>query len=486
MTDVVVVGAGLSGLVCARRLRDAGAEVVVLEARDRVGGRTLNEAIGPGRVVELGGQWVGPSHTEILRVAAEVGVATFPTHIDGEHLFASAGRTSRYRGDVPVRVPLGLIDFRIAQARLERIARRIDLVNPASTAWARRQDTLTVETWMRRHMHTRSGRGLMRLSIKAVLATEPTELSLLHWLFYIATGGGLDSLIRTHGGYQQDRFVGGSQEIALRLAADLGDRVRLSSPVRRIEHGPEGVRVHTDATAYDAGAVVVAAPPHLLTTIEFSPPLPAARNQLAQRMPPGMVTKFIAVYPEPFWRAEGLSGHATLTSGPISMTFDNSPPDGSPGALVAFALADDARALEELSTAERRAAVLDRLAELFGPRAAEPTQFLERCWAREQWTRGCYAGYFGPGGWTSFGETLRRPEGRLFWASAETAVHAHGSMDGAISAGERAAGEAWASVAAALAVTRRAGRARPHRSRSGADDAARRPCVAARRDASPG
>jgi monoamine oxidase len=435
MPDVVVVGAGLSGLVCARRLSEGGAEVTVLEARDRVGGRTLNEPIGPGRVVEMGGQWVGPSHTEIRRVAAEVGVDTFPTHIEGEHLFAHAGRTSRYRGDIPVRMPLGMLDFRIAQARLERMARDVDLVNPASTARARSHDTLTVETWMRRHMRTRSGRRLMRLTIKAVLATEPSELSLLHWLFYIATGGGLDSLIRTDGGYQQDRFVGGSQEVALRLAADLGDRVRLSSPVRRI-----------DTTTVDAQAVVVAVPPHLLTTIEFAPALSAPRHQLSQRMPPGMVTKFVAVYPEPFWRSAGLSGHATLTSGPVSMTFDNSPPEGRPGALVAFALGDDARALEQVSESQRRSAVLDRLAELFGPRAAEPTQFLERCWAREQWTRGCYAGFFGPGGWTASGETLRRPEARLFWASAETAVHAHGSMDGAVSAGERAAQEALATV----------------------------------------
>jgi monoamine oxidase len=444
----VVVGAGLSGLVCALRLQQAGVDVVVLEARDRVGGRTLNVPIAPDRVVEMGGQWAGPRHQEILRVAEEMGVQTFPTHIAGEHLFTHAGRTSQYTGDIPSRMPFGLLDFRIAQARLERLARRIDLENPASSDWARRLDTGTVQTWMDRHMHTASGRGLMRLTIKAVLAAEPTELSLLHWLFYIATGGGLDSLIRTDGGYQQDRFVGGSQEIAIRMARLLGDRVRLGSPVRRIEHGEHQILVHTDDVTVEAENVVLAVPPTLTASIEFTPALPADRTQLAHRMPPGTVTKFVAVYPRPFWRDAGLSGHATLTEGPISMTFDNSPPDGNPGALVAFALAEDARTLETLTQSERRNQVLTRLGELFGEQAAEPAQFHELCWAGETWTRGCYAGFFGPGGWTAFGDVLRRPHGRLFWASAETAVEAHGSMDGAISAGERAAREALASLPA--------------------------------------
>lgn len=446
MTDVVVVGAGLSGLVCARRLAAAGTDVVVLEARDRVGGRTLNQAIAPGQVTELGGQWAGPRHTAIRRVAAEVGVETFPTHIAGRHVYHHAGRATAYRGDVPVRMPVGLVDFRLAQARLERLARRIDLDDPAGASWARRHDGMTVETWMRRHMRTRSGRSLMRLTVKAVLAVEPRELSLLGWLFYIASGGSLDSLIRTDGGYQQDRFVGGSQEIALRMAADLGERVRLGAPVRRVEHGADGVRVHTADEVVEAQSVVVAVPPHLHPTIEFAPDLPAVRNQLSAAMSAGMVTKFVAVYPEPFWRDAGLSGHATATDGPISMTFDNSPPHGSPGALVAFALADGARALEAMSAHDRRTTVLARLVELFGERAGAPSQLHEMCWAREQWTRGCYVGYFGPGGWTSFGSTLRRPEGPILWAGAETAAHGHGSMDGAVSAGERAAEEALAAL----------------------------------------
>ncbi len=358
-----------------------------------------------------------------------------------DHLYMRRGRVKRYRSDVPRRNLAGLVDYRAAQARLEWIARSVDIEAPAGNRRARRRDVQTLESWISRHMRTRSGRDLMRLSVEAVLAVDAAELSLLHWLFYIRAGGGLDSLIRTDGGYQQDRFVGGSQEIALRLAGELGESVRLSSPVRRIEQRRGGVRVWADSGAVDASLAVVAIAPALTAAVEFDPPLPGVRQQLAQRMPGGTVTKFTAIYDEPFWRSAGLSGHATSLEGPVKVIFDNSPPDGRPGALLAFALAGDARRLGGLAAGERTEIVLRRFAELFGPRAAEPRELLEQDWASEPWTRGCYAGYFGPGGWSDFGGALRRPVGRLHWASTETATEAQGSMDGAVRAGERAAGE---------------------------------------------
>lgn len=439
--DVAIVGAGISGLTTALRLHEAGRSVVVLEARDRVGGRTLNEPLGDGKVVELGGQWAGPGHTAIRGLAAECGIDTFPTHIEGEHLFDFAGRTSRYRGDIPRIAPLGLLDYRLAQARLERMARTIDPDVPAHAPRAKRWDCETAASWMARHMRTRSGRELMRLAVEAVLAVDPADLSLLHWLFYIRVGGGLDSLVRTDGGYQQDRFVGGSQEIAIRVARRLGERVRLGVPVTRIEQPGGHVELAAGEVRLAARFCVLALPPALTGTIAFDPPLPGARQQLAQRMPQGTVAKYMAVYPEPFWRAQGLSGHATADRGPVSVVFDNSPPDGAPGVLLAFSLAGDARRLAQRPEHERRTAVLARLAALFGARAGDPERLIERSWAEEEWTRGCYAGYFGPGGWTAFGDVLRRPVGRLHWAGAETATLHHGSMDGAVAAGERAASE---------------------------------------------
>jgi len=458
--EVAIVGAGLSGLAAALQLQEAGTDVAVLEARDRVGGRTLNEPIGEGKVIELGGQWAGPSHTAISGLAAEVGVELFPTHIDGEHLFSLRGRVTRYRGDVPHRPLPGLLDFRLAQMRLERMARTIDPDAPHRAPGAARWDAETLASWMARHMRTRSGRDLMRLALEAVLAVDAEDISLLHWLFYIRVGGGLNALVRTGGGYQQDRFVGGSQEVAVRVARRLGRRVVLDAPVRAIRQHADHVEIAAGEHTVRARQAILAIPPALTTAIAFDPPLPGARHQLAQRMPHGTVAKFQSVYAEPFWRGEGLSGHATTDRGPVKVVFDNSPPDGSPGVLLAFVLAGEARRLYERPAVERREMVLAQLAELFGPRAGKPDRLVERSWAQEEWTRGCYAGYFGPGGWTAFGDVLRRPVGGIHWAGSETATIHHGSMDGAVLAGRRAADEVLAEVrhrGAGESVTRSAG-----------------------------
>jgi monoamine oxidase len=277
----------------------------------------------------------------------------------------------------------------------------------------------------------------MNAALKAVLAVEASEVSLLHWLYYIRIGGGLDALVRTRGGYQQDRFVGGSQEVATRVARRLGERVRLGVPVTRIEQHADAVIVN-DLRAQRA---IVAVAPAVQPAIAFDPPLPGARHQLAQRMPQGTVIKYQAIYDEPFWREDSLSGHGLADDGPVTVFFDNSPPDGSPGVLLAFALAGDARELAALPEARRHDAVLGRMADLFGERARRPRRLIEQSWSDEEWTRGCYAGYFGPGGWTACGAALRAPVGLVHWAGAETATIHHGSMDGAVLAGERAAAE---------------------------------------------
>lgn len=446
--DVVVVGAGLAGLTGAERIVAAGGTVRVLEARDRVGGRLLNHRLASGEIVEVGGQWAGPRQRRVLALAQRLGIATHPTYDDGASLLERAGTTIRYRGTIPRINPLVLADVAQAQLRIDRMARRVPVDAPWRAPRARAWDAQTFATWLDRNVRTRAGRDLMRIAVAAVWACEPQELSLLHLLFYVRAAGSFDDLIGTRGGAQQDRFVGGSQELALRLAARLAADagpgcIELGRPVRRIAHDAAGVVVEADGRPpLRARRAIVALAPTLAGRIAYAPALPAARDLLTQRVPNGSVIKCMAVYDEPFWRRDGLNGQAISVEGPARVIFDNTPPSGRPGVLLGFLEGRDARALGAWPAERRRAAVVETFARLFGPAAASPVDYVELDWSSEEHTRGCYTAVLPPGAWTAFGPALRAPVGPIHWAGTETATEWAGYMEGAIQSGERAAAEA--------------------------------------------
>ncbi len=307
-------------------------------------------------------------------------------------------------------------------------------------------DSQTFATWLRRGMRTATARRLMTVAGRTVWGAEPAEMSLLHVLFYVRSGHGFDMLMDVEGGAQQDRIVGGSQLLASGLADLLARPVELGAPVERIAEREGVVVVVAGAVSARAKRAIVAVPPSLRARIEFEPALPPIHAQLSERIVPGWLTKCTAVYAEPFWRDEGLSGEALSDAGPATLTFDNSPPGGSPGVLVGFVGGADARRHAALGTSQRRREVLEGFARLFGPRALEAERFIELDWARERWSAGGPTSNMPPGGWTSVGAALREPAGRVHWAGTETAGEWSGYMDGAVRSGERAAAE----VAAAL------------------------------------
>jgi monoamine oxidase len=300
-----------------------------------------------------------------------------------------------------------------------------------------------VETWKRRNLPQEAARGTFDVAIRTIFGAEPSEVSLLYMLWYARAAGGFMPLVDVTGGAQETRFVLGSQEVSIRLAAMLGSSLVLGSPAQRIAQDADGVTVTAGTDSYRARHAIVAVPPVMAGRITYDPALPALRDELSQRYPMGATIKAHAFYERAFWREQGFSGEAVFTDAkPVSVTFDNSSFDDARPVLLSFVVGRQAREVGGLSFDERRRAILQALARAFGPQALEPVDYLEKDWSADEWTRGCPTGFMPPGVLTTFGPALREPVGRIHWAGTETATEWAGYMEGAVQSGERAAAEA--------------------------------------------
>jgi monoamine oxidase len=440
--DVCVVGAGYAGLTVARRLAQAGRSVIVLEARDRVGGRVWTGRTAVGAPLDFGGTWFAPKHNAVRALAAELGCSFFPTFTDGATVFVDdAGRVSRYRGAVPRIGPLPLLSLGQGMFRIDRMARSLPLAEPWRARHAASWDARTIGDWLDRAIPTATAKHLLRATVRGLLTAEPAEVSMLDFLYLVRSAGSMNTLLSIPGGYQQDMMVGGAQTLALVMAKDLGESLRLDRPVRRIAQDSDGVTVEASGATVRARHAVVAAPPVLASEIVFEPALPRDRTELMRRMPAGALMKAIAVYDDAFWRRDGARGESVSMRGPVETTLDASPASGAPGVLVSFAFGRHARALRDMPPDERRRMVIDGLMLRFGEGAARPAEYHEHEWESEAWTRGCSLSHMATGVLTSFGPALRTPCRRIHWAGTETAMESHGAIDGAVRSGERAARE---------------------------------------------
>jgi monoamine oxidase len=438
--DVVIVGAGLSGMIAARKLLEAGLTPLVLEADDRVGGRILTEVVD-GVPLELGAQWIGDTHQRMFDLAAELGVETFPQYDEGETTYELDGSGVLREHDFHARYAAELVEVESVLRRLDALAAEVPVDAPWNAPRAAEWDAITAAAWYDAQELSVVGRTLLEICTVGILAVPTAEVSFLHLLFTIQTCGVTAELFaESEGGAQTTRFVGGTSEIPRRLANLISDHIVLKSPVLLIEHAADSVTVHCrGGLVARAHRAIVAISPTLAGRIMYDPPLSGVRDQLTQRLPNGSAMKAFFIYPEPFWRAAGLNGQLISDVGPARMSNDTCIPGDERGVILMFLEGDQARTVGRLPEAERRAAMTAELVRHFGSQAAHPDFYVDGEWSDRQWTRGCYNANHGPHVWTKYGPALTVPIGVIHWASTDTATQWSAYMEGAVDAGERAA-----------------------------------------------
>jgi monoamine oxidase len=437
----------LAGLTAAVDLAESGVDVVVLEARKRVGGRMHGVPVSEGVVADGGAAYLGVRHTELLAMVRQYHLPLTSTEMMGDSTFLIHGRRTTTSGRMP---PLEAVALGDLFDRLEELVARIDCDAPWQTDQAESLDRLSAAHWLTEQTHHVDAQTFFPLFLGEMMAADPAQISALHMAFYLRSGGGIRYLNAFEGGAQQWRIEGGAHQLCEALAQRLHGRVRLGHPVCVIDQTSDEVVVQAISdddghrSEFVADEVIVAVPPLLAQRIVFCPALRVPRATRATGR--GCAVKVHLGYPTPIWREFGLSGWSMSSDGPLLSTVDDSPADAPAGLLTGFVTGAAASTFSALSDCGRREAALAHVARLF-PQLPPPTSCVVTDWLTEKYSKGCYAALFGVGDWLQLGPNRTTPYRHVHWAGTETSSEFFGLMEGAIRSGHRVATELIGDIA---------------------------------------
>nr|CAD7441525.1 unnamed protein product [Timema bartmani] len=425
------VDKNILGLSSARLLVSHGVDVVVLEAADRVGGRTLtvhppddDPSVPKFGWADLGASYVGPSQNHILRLCKELGLGTYLCNDKHDFIHYSKGRQFCYQTTWPNlwwSNPLAYLEVVYMCRLMDNMSKEIPLDKPWRAPRAKEWDKLTVQDFLCRHCWTKDGVEFLLALCSNNNTADGHEMSLLYYLWYMCQGGGLLNLWRVKGGAQERKIVGGSQQVCLKMAEQLAERVHLNQPVVKINYSTKGMKIH------------------------FDPPLSSLRYGLLQRSPMGLVLKSIIFFNHPFWAEKGYNGLVTCNDDieVVGLATEDFKPGVQLAGMICFMYGDQALRMANMTEEERKKKVCKTLSNFYKTHAAlKPVHYMDKIWSQDTYIGGGYTCYYPPGVLSKYGPALRESIGGcIFLAGSETALQWTGYMSGAVEAGERAARE---------------------------------------------
>lgn len=478
--DVVIIGAGPAGLMAAYSLQKAGKTVAVLEARNRVGGRTWNGRVqdehGREHFIEIGGQWISPDQTRLMSLVDELGLKTFKRYREGESVYISPdGTRHTYSGDVMPVSETTNAEMDKLIALLNDMVDNMDVERPWDMPDAAALDAISFKDWLKQHSDDQEAIDNVSIYIASGMLTKPAHtFSALQAILMAASAGSFSNLV-DEDFILDERVIGGMQSVSLNMAQSLGDDVILNSPVRQINWAtpdpstadelnnvdadvrngvpnngaPGDVTVFSDKAVVKAQNAVLAVPPNLYHRIQFSPPLPRENMVAHQHISMGLVIKVHAIYETPFWREKGLSGTGFGGGRVVQEVYDNTnygqnivddnENENPHGILVSFISDVHAEAMWALPADERKQRILSELAAYLGEETMHPIAFYLSDMAAEEWTRGAYATSYDLGGLSRWGHLQNQPAGPIYYACSDIAAEGYQHVDGAVRQGELAA-----------------------------------------------